>query len=278
MGTNTNNHGFGKPTLDGDTDVWGEILNTETIDKLEERVILVDAAANRTNYSAYADALFVASDSGQVYVGNGASWDELDVDVSLHSSTHEDGGADEIDATGLAVGGATTDAHASRHENGGADEISVTGLSGDLADAQDPKVHASTHESGGADQLSNLTLTVLANQDYNETVTTHATASGTVTLDLSTANVHRVEATGNVTLEVSNVTGSPAGNSVLVKLLDDDGTGPHTISYGTSWNTILWDNGTVRDTIPASSNIRLSFETDDGGTNWWGIRSGSDFA
>lgn len=114
--------------------------------------------------------------------------------------------------------------------------------------------------------------------DYNEAVETHATASGTVTIDLSAGNVHRVEAVGNVTLEVSNVTTTPPGNSVLIKLIDDDDMGPYTISWGTSWNTILWDGGTVRDEIPGTGNLRVSLETDDAGTNWWAIRSGRNFA
>jgi len=44
-------------------------------------------------------------------------------------------------------------AHAATHEDGGADEIDVTGLSGDLADAQDPKSHAASHKSAGADSI-----------------------------------------------------------------------------------------------------------------------------
>jgi hypothetical protein len=45
-------------------------------------------------------------------------------------------------------------AHASTHENGGLDEIDVTGLSGALADPQTPSAHASAHEDGGADEIS----------------------------------------------------------------------------------------------------------------------------
>src|SRR5687767_11775201 len=44
--------------------------------------------------------------------------------------------------------------HASTHENGGGDEIDVTGLSGLLADRQDPTNHASRHQNGGADEIS----------------------------------------------------------------------------------------------------------------------------
>jgi hypothetical protein len=57
--------------------------------------------------------------------------------------------------------------HASRHQNGGADEIDVTGLSGVLADAQTPAAHASTHEDGGADAINagNLTGTITSTSE-----------------------------------------------------------------------------------------------------------------
>jgi len=76
---------------------------------------------------------------------------------ALHASTHEDGGLDEIDVTGLS--GLLADAqtpitHASTHENGGADEINVAGLSGLLADPQTPTTHSGTHQHGGSDEIA----------------------------------------------------------------------------------------------------------------------------
>jgi len=44
-------------------------------------------------------------------------------------------------------------AHATSHESGGGDEIDVTGLVGLLADAQTPLVHASSHLSTGTDPI-----------------------------------------------------------------------------------------------------------------------------
>ena len=78
MGTNTPNHGFGKPTPGGDTDVWGEILNEQTIDELEERVVITDDIANLGSYTPYEDAAFLGYDSTRdnvrVYLGDGSSW------------------------------------------------------------------------------------------------------------------------------------------------------------------------------------------------------------
>lgn len=44
-------------------------------------------------------------------------------------------------------------AHSGTHENGGSDELDVTGLSGALADPQDPTTHATSHQDGGSDEL-----------------------------------------------------------------------------------------------------------------------------
>lgn len=51
--------------------------------------------------------------------------------------------------SGMVPGGT----HSSSHEDGGDDEVNVGGLSGDLADPQDPKDHAASHEAGNADAL-----------------------------------------------------------------------------------------------------------------------------
>lgn len=81
-----------------------------------------------------------------------------------HAPSHEDGGLDEIDVTGLSglLADPQTPAthahafplHASSHEDGGGDEISVAGLSGLLADAQTPLAHDTSHEDGGSDEIN----------------------------------------------------------------------------------------------------------------------------
>lgn len=75
---------------------------------------------------------------------------------AAHAASHQNGGTDEIDVTGLSglLGTAQTPTtHATSHQNGGADEISVAGLSGELADPQPPKAHQSSHLSGGSDEI-----------------------------------------------------------------------------------------------------------------------------
>jgi hypothetical protein len=113
--------------------------------------------------------------------------------------------------------------------------------------------------------------------DANEPVAEQTAQTGTVTLDLSAANRHRVEADGDVTIEFSNVSSSPKGNSVLVYLYDSDGTGPHTVSWPTNTE---WPNGNVIDTIESNSNVEVSLTTDDGDAvdpTWRGSLRGRRF-
>jgi len=71
--------------------------------------------------------------------------------------------------------------HGSTHEQGGTDELDVTGLSGDLADPQDPKSHASTHEAGGSDPVNAdaLSTSVASTQDLQTDSSGNVTTSST---------------------------------------------------------------------------------------------------
>jgi len=73
----TDNHNFARPdvTVDDLEGTWGDVINQDITDILEERVPIVDTAAARPNYEPYSDAVFIASDSGQVSLGNGTGWD-----------------------------------------------------------------------------------------------------------------------------------------------------------------------------------------------------------
>ncbi len=132
---------------------------------------------------------------------------------AAHAASHENGGLDEIDVTGLTgllatqqnptahlIGGgahsadtianlntklsdATLDdasatrtptAHAVSHTNGGSDELNVAGLSGLLADAQTPSPHDTSHENGGLDEIDVGGLSGLLAD--GQTPTAHATS------------------------------------------------------------------------------------------------------
>ena len=124
--------------------------------------------------------------------------------------------------------------------------------------------------------LSNsISTDSIANDDYNETTQTISSASGTTDLDLSVANTFRVEAIDNVTFTFSNVTSTPAGNSITVYVVESDGAGPYTLSWPTS---VVWNGGSAVGEVAQNSNIEISLLTDDGGTEWRGRKSGGGFA
>jgi hypothetical protein len=122
---------------------------------------------------------------------------------------------------------------------------------------------------------SSISTDSIANTDYNESTQTITSASGTTDLDLSQANVFRVEAVDNITFTFSNVTSTPSGNSITVYVVESDGAGPYTISWPSS---VVWNGGTAVGEVAQNSNIEISLLTDDGGTGWRGRKSGGGFA
>ena len=126
---------------------------------------------------------------------------------TAHATSHESGGADELELapsqiTGTAVvdsdsrltDARTPTAHSTSHESGGSDELElapsqITGTAvvdndARLTDARTPTLHASSHESGGADELelapSQITGTAVVDSDSRltdaRTPTAHATS------------------------------------------------------------------------------------------------------
>lgn len=63
------------------------------------------------------------------------------------------------------LGGGSPIAHASTHENGGIDEIDLTGMSGVLVDPQTPVFHAASHQSGGGDEIDVSGLSGVLSED-----------------------------------------------------------------------------------------------------------------
>jgi hypothetical protein len=101
---------------------------------------------------------------GNPYVNNDDSRMTDARTPTAHASSHQDGGADEIDVTdlsGLLADGQTPLAHKTSHENGGGDEISVAGLSGELADDQPPKTHGTAAHTGTIGDANQVAIDVL---------------------------------------------------------------------------------------------------------------------
>jgi len=123
--------------------------------------------------------------------------------------------------------------------------------------------------------INSLDALSLSNQDYNEVTQTISSASGTTDLDLSQANTFRVEAIDNLTFTFSNVTSTPAGNSITIYVVESDGAGPYTLSWPSS---VVWNGGSAVGEVSQNGNIEISLLTDDGGTEWRGRKSGEGFA
>jgi len=70
----TDNHSYPIPDA-GDSDY--ENTFNSYFDQVDETVPIVDTDGNETNYTPYDGALFIASDTGTVYRGDGNAWNEL---------------------------------------------------------------------------------------------------------------------------------------------------------------------------------------------------------
>jgi len=72
--TTTNNHDYEKPEA-GTTD-WHIPLN-ENFDRLDSDVVVVDVESNWSDYAPNDDQVFLADDTGTVFVGDGSQWVRL---------------------------------------------------------------------------------------------------------------------------------------------------------------------------------------------------------
>jgi hypothetical protein len=98
-------------------------------------------------------------------------------------------------------------------------------------------------------------------------------SSGTVTCDLSTANIFSVTATGNITLAFSNI--AATANTAQFWQLEIKGGGAYTISWPAA---VVWDGGGSSNTPPVLSlnTTVLNFYTRNNGTTIYGSYAFSD--
>jgi len=189
-----------------------------------------------------------------------------------------DMGSNDIVSVGL-VDGVDVSAHSTRHENGGADEINVGGLSGLLADPQTPLAHASTHESGGTDALDGYQIDLgYSPVNYlaptNDIIGEHiARIDEALAGAVSTGDVNGpASSTDNAITRFDGVTGKLIQNS-LVTISD---TGSITLD-ATVTSPII---SQADDATPATAGDRLTVQAQNmtGGTTVGGelwLTSGS---
>ena len=191
--------------------------------------------------------------------GRDTTDDELTVDrgqEGTSGASHPDGAAIHLSPTAKLFGDIETELDGALQDGEDFDGQSTS----DFTDLATVSVEQSITNEGG---------------DYNESVETHASASGTVNVDLEDGNVHRVEAIDNITIEFNNVTTNPAGNSLSIYVVDDDGGGAYSISWPTE---VVWSGDDPVDEVEQSGSVEIGLLTDDGGNEWRGRESGVNFA
>lgn len=148
----------------------------------------------------------------------------------------------------------------------------TTALAFSAADVVDNRITAATADAF-AQQGQNITGDEIRANNYVDKTTTNATATGTVTLDCSVADVFDLTTSGNVTLALSNLpTLSGETFAILVRVTQG------ATAYALTWfGSITWlTTGGAAPAAPASNkSIEYVLTTKDG-TNWLGRKGASN--
>ena len=127
----------------------------------------------------------------------------------------------------------------------------------------------------GAIDVNRNTIQEATLKFYNETTSAPAISAGTLTLDLSAAQVFTVSLNANVTtLTISNTPATASRSIGFTLILTADGTA-RTVTWGAA---VLWPAGTS-PTLTSTNGKKdvFSFVTTDGGTTWLGFTGGQNF-
>lgn len=161
--------------------------------------------------------------------------------------------------------------HSARHENAGADEISVAGLSGELADAQPPKIHASKHTDGTDDiqdataaQKGLMTAAYATKLDGIETGATKYPDTGEQAfLDADHTKLDGIEAGADIT-DATNVNAAGA-------TMNTD-----TDVSGNSW--VLDEDNMVSDDatrVPTQQSVKAYVDAEVAGAGGVSLKTGT---
>lgn len=121
--------------------------------------------------------------------------------------------------------------------------------------------------------LATIQAAITALQLLGEVYATQ-TVSGATTVVFSTARVHKLTMTGNITLALSGAVNLRACGLTLY--LVQDGTGSRLVTWPAS---VKWPNGSapILTTTPNAIDI-VVLESYDGGTTWFGNLAGKKYA
>lgn len=95
------------------------------------------------------------------------------------------------------------------------------------------------------------------------------TVSGSTDVDLSLANTFKFDVTGDITINFTNVSSSPPGNSVTLIL---DSNGNHNVTWPSTTEWPFGEPGVLGD----SEKYMYTFITVNGGSSFIGLISGED--
>lgn len=142
----------------------------------------------------------------------------------------------------LSGGGGVPALHNTTHENGGADELNLAGMSGLLATRQTPSFHAASHASGATDELAgqNLAVTTAAPSNYTpsaNTLTGHLSGIDTALAEVTavSAQIRVVDPTlGNDTVGTAGTASDPYKSIVftLTQITDSSSVKPYVVVLG----------------------------------------------
>lgn len=182
------------------------------------------------------------------------------------------GGGSVVD--GSPIGGTDPD---NADINGGAIDGTIIGANSAAAGTFTALTSNGIDDNGSATTLTIDTdnTAIIKLKEYNEVLSTNATATGAVSVNCENGPLHNLTLTGNVVFSFTNPVGS-GSTSTLTLVITQDGTGGRTITWPAA---VKWAGGTAPTlTTTASAVSILTFFTSDGGTTWYGFLSGDDFS
>jgi hypothetical protein len=131
-----------------------------------------------------------------------------------------------------------------------------------------------TGDLGGTADSPTVPNMARATLGGQETVSTNATATGAVTLNLTNGNVFSLTLTGNVTFTFSGATSGKACSFAVY--LKQDATGSRVVTWPAS---VKWAGAAAPSLSTAGNALDVVvFESLDGGTTWYGSLVGTAFA
>lgn len=102
-------------------------------------------------------------------------------------------------------------------------------------------------------------------KDYSEVTATNATATGTVSLNITNGNVFNITLAGATTFTFDNPATSGQNCSFTVYL--NQGATAYTVTFPAS---VKWSNDQIPDVSAINKTSILFFTTKNGGTRWYG--------